>query len=145
MVKMYKAEIQGLGKNPFVSAGVWLTRKELDSILERQYDDTVSDKVVNLGGRYFKPKDFRGVVEEKELAELARSGSPLFDSKLIESLAKMGYLGEIVKNCPTGYRRFVSELVESGRYKIESGEPTNKVNQKKLEKLNKMKGDLWQK
>lgn len=121
MTKMYKAEIQGLGQNQFVPAGVWLTQEELDLVLERQYDDTKCGKVVNLGGKFFRPQDFRGVIETKKLPELLQDNGPLVDSDLLESLAKSGHLGEVVKNCPVGYKKFVDGLVESGKYLLSEG------------------------
>ena len=122
MVKMFKIRIKGLKNNAFVEPGVWVTEKELNLLMDRQYDEKMFDKVINLGGRFFKPRDFEGVIEEKTLSELCKDGSPLFDGKSIESLAKAGYLGEIVENCPLGYRQLVDKLVASGQYQLESGE-----------------------
>ncbi len=142
-MKMYKAEIQGLGQNEFVQAGVWLTEEELNEVVERQYDESKNDKIMRAGGRFFRPKDFRGVIEEKTLKELAESGSPLFDSKLIESLAKAGYLSEVKKVCPSGYRTFVDKLVESGKYRLDSGEQRKEIGEKEnpegLARLEEMK------
>jgi len=135
MTQMVKAKIKGLGQNEFVEPGVWLTEEELDIVLERQFDDNYCDKIVHLGGKYFKPRDFDGVIGEMSLSELAKTGSPLFDSKLIESLAKSGHLKEIADNCPPGYRTYVAKLVESGRYKLEGGEQHDTEGLKKLEDL----------
>lgn len=139
MIRMYKADIKGLGQNEFVPAGVWLTKKELDIVLERQYDDKKRNRVVHLGGRYFKPEDFRGVIDEKELSDLAKSGSPLFDSRLIESLAEQGYLAEIDKNCPDGYRIFVNKLVRSGQYQLKEGNEKTEINFEGKNRLEKLK------
>lgn len=138
MVKMYKAKIRGVGFNEFVEPGVWLTKDELDLVVERQYNEKLCSKVVNLGGKYFKPEDFECVIQEKTLRELLKSDSPLVDSALLESLAKAGYLGEVIENCPPGYRKFVNRLAESGQYKISSGEE-EKTNLEGLERLKKLK------
>ena len=92
---MYKAKIKGIGFNEFGESGVWLTKEELDLIVERQYDEKLHNKVVNVGGKFFKPEDFDGVLQEKTLKELIESGSPLVDSALLEFLAKLGYLEEL--------------------------------------------------
>ena len=136
MTKMFKAKIQGLKNSDFVESGVWLTEEELELVLQRQYDDNKCDKIVHLGGTYFKPQDFRGVMDEKSLRELAQTDSPLFNSRLIESLAKSGHLGELVEIAPRGYNKLISNLVNSGKYQISSG---GQVNKDGLDKLNAMK------
>ncbi len=145
MTKMYKAKIKGIGFNEFVESGVWLTKEELDLVVERQYDEKLHNKIVNLGGKFFKPEDFDGVLQEKTLKELIKSGSPLVDSALLESLAKSGYLGELSQIDCGGYNGFVKKLVDSGQYKLEKGkkEKLKEINQeglKKLEILKKEKG-----
>ena len=140
-MKMYKARVKGM-TNQYVEPGVWLTKKELDLVIERQYDEKLHNKVVNLGGKYFKPDDFEGVIGERILAELMEIGSPLVDSALLESLAKSGYLSELVKIDCRGYNRFVKQLAESGQYELESGrkeEESKEINQEGLKRLKALK------
>ena len=140
MVKMFKVKIKGLGKNIFGDAGVWLTEKELGILIDRQYDEKMSNKVVNMGGKFFRPDDFCGVLEESILDRVIESGSPLVDSSLLESLAKAGYLEELSKIDCRGYNRFVQKLVASGQYALESGEDKkSEANIEGLKKLQELK------
>lgn len=139
MTKVYKVEIKGMGNNEFVPPGVWLTRDELDRLLEQQYDNDMCDRVVCLGGKYFRPRDFRNVIEVKELAEVLESDSPLVDSEFIESLAVNGYLEEVVDNCPVGYKNFVQKLVESGKYQLGTGDKRSQINYEGIKKFEEMK------
>lgn len=140
-MRMYKARIRGM-TNEYVEPGVWLTKEELDLVIERQYDEKLHNKVVNLGGKFFKPDDFEGVIRERELSELIEMSSPLVDKALLESLAKSGHLAELVKLDCRGYNKFVRQLAESGQYKIESGEKEGKpkrINQEGLKRLEAIK------
>lgn len=137
-ITVYKMPIKGLKNDDNgIPQYIWLTEKQVDDLMERQYDPELSDKCLKYGKVLVRPSDVISPAQPVALTEDLIKNNASFRGYVLGALMDEGLLPEKLQKVAiqSGYSRLISEK----REQLGQGDEVKQVNEQGKKRLEELK------